>query len=204
MNRDGHWNDDHRHDRDGLLESHPFPFGASPSERQRAIQLLSPADGFVARDRHVGNHWKVEIGHTANQIGIDGHEVPHQRRLEVRPQVATVWNRNHPVKEPGAAQMDQRKQRSGDQGERGDGLRAAGNRPPPLGLDDAQNRRDERACVADTNPEDERGDVEAPEGWPVLACHADAHRELEEPRDEHHACHRDQQSSARRSTSGLS
>ena len=89
--------------------------------------------------------------------------------------------------------MDQRKQRSGNQRERGDGFGAARNRAPPLGLDDAQNRRDERAGVADANPEDERRDVEAPERWPVLARHADAHRELEEPRDEHDARHRDQQ-----------
>ena len=185
VHRDGDRNDHERHDADGLFEPHPFALGAPPPQCERTVELLAPAPCLVARDGHVGNHRQVEIRDAADQVRVDGHEIPHQRRLEVRPQVAAVRIRNHPVEQPGAAQMDDGEERSCAEREGGDGFRAAGDRPAPFRLHHAENRRDERAGVADADPEHERGDVEAPERRPVLAHHADAHAELQTPGGEH-------------------
>ena len=50
------------------------------------------------------------------------------------------------------------------------------------GVDQPQDRRDQRAGVADADPEHEVGEVEAPEDRPVDAGHADAEVHLVEPR----------------------
>ncbi len=157
-----------------------------------AVHLLAPAGGFVACHRHIGNHRQIEIGHAAGQIRVDRDEVPHQRRLEVRPEVAAVRIRHHPVEQPRPPEMDQREERPGNERKRGDRLGAARNRPAPFGLHDAEDRRNERPRVADADPEHERRDVESPERRPVLARHADAVDELDTPRDEHHAGDRQQ------------
>ena len=62
--------------------------------------------------------------------------------------------------------------------ENGDGLGAASDRPAPGGVGQAQDGGDQRAGVADADPENEIGDVEGPEDGRAQSPHADAGIEL--------------------------
>jgi len=57
-------------------------------------------------------------------------------------------------------------------GPNSDDLSRTSDGPSPFGLCKAKNGRDERACMADTNKEDEIGDIDSPEDGSRKACNA--------------------------------
>ena len=64
--------------------------------------------------------------------------------------------------EPGPANVEKRKDAGTGHGKEGHGFGKAVNRGPPLLVQKQQNRRNQRASVANANPPDEVNDGEAP------------------------------------------
>ncbi len=91
------------------------------------------------------------------QVGGDRQEIPHQRRVEVRPQPALVGIRDHPVEDPHPAQVDQRVHRAGCQAKGGHQFGRAGERAAEFSLEDPQNGRNKGAGMADADPEHKGG-----------------------------------------------
>ena len=82
--------------------------------------------------------------------------------------------RNQPEDEPGTAEMADGNNRADGKGEDGDGFGAARDRAAPSGVGQAQDGGDQRAGMADADPENEIGDVESPEYRRVQPPDADA------------------------------
>src|SRR5690242_10436596 len=81
---------------------------------------------------------------------------------------------NQPIKKPGTAEMADGNDGTDGQGENRDGFGAAGDRPAPAGVGQAEDGGDERAGMADADPENEIRDVEGPKHGPVQSPHAEA------------------------------
>src|SRR5271156_1040151 len=92
--------------------------------------------------------------------------------------MAFVGVRDHPESEPRAPNVAERNDGADQDREDGDGLRTAGDGPAPSGIGKTQNGGDQRACMADADPEDEIGDVECPEDRGVYTPDADPGIEL--------------------------
>ena len=92
---------------------------------------------------------------TANTSQISG-----LRNCGQRPIVFGI--REQPVEEPRPAQVQQREQAGAGDGEERHRLGEAVDRRPPLLVQQQQDRRDQRAGVADADPPDEVDDGEAP------------------------------------------
>ena len=75
----------------------PFALRAAPAERQRPVELVAPAVRVVARHRHVGDEGQEHVEGGADQVGGNGDQIPHQRRLEVGPHEAVVGIGDHPI-----------------------------------------------------------------------------------------------------------
>ena len=146
------------------------------------VAAVPPTRGAVADQREVRNHRQEEEQHAAGQVGRDREEVPHQRRPEIGPDAALVRIRHEPEEEPRPAEVNDRKHRADHQGEHRDGLRAARDRTAPSGVDQSQDRGDERAGVADADPEHEVRDVEGPENRPADAADSEPVVHLVDPR----------------------
>ena len=82
--------------------------------------------------------------------------------------------RQQPVEEPRPAQVQQREQAGAGDGEQRHRLGEAVDRRAPLLVQQQQDRRDQRAGVADADPPDEVDDGEAPGDRDVDAPDADA------------------------------
>ena len=156
--------DHHRHEFHSPLERLPLPVRACPAKRQ---ELVDPAlgPGTVARQlSQVRDQRKVEVNQAAGQIGQDRRQVPEQRRAEIRPEEPFVRVRDHPVKEPHPADMDQWKHAADQQAEDRDRFCGACYRLAPGRSRQTQNCRDQRSSVRDPDPKDEIDDIEAPIG----------------------------------------
>ena len=103
------------------------------------------------------------------EVGRDGEHVPDERRLEVGPEVPLVRVRQQPVEEPLAADVDDREEAGGHDGEHRHRLGGAVDRGAPRRAEQEQDRRDQRAGVADADPEHEGGDVDRPEDRRLVA-----------------------------------
>ena len=125
--------------------------------------MPAPVRDLVTRCGQVWHQSEIKEHSAHRQIGGDGEDVPDQRRTEVHPEPALVRVGNQPVEEPRAPDVDDRKQSRRHDREDGHRLGRAGHRRAPLGPEQKQDRRDERAGVRDADPEHEVGDVDAPE-----------------------------------------
>ena len=85
-----------------------------------------------------------------------------KRRAELRPHVHGVGQRQHPVGQPRAADVNERKHAGADHGKDGHGLGEAADGVAPALLEQQQDGRDQRAGVADADPPDEVDDGKAP------------------------------------------
>src|SRR6185312_16161805 len=121
-------------------------------------------------------------------------DVPRERAPELRPNPhrARIWNQ--PIREPGAAKMQYRKQAGLEEREEGHRLGESIDARTPLLLEEQQERRDERPGVADSDPPNEIRDGEGPRHRNVVSEGADAREkdikdaneelERDEPRDD--------------------
>ena len=151
-----------------------WPRRSLPPQRERAVDLLAQPGGSVADGGEIRNRRQEQEANAAGQIRRDREEIPGQRRAKVGPDPALAGIGNHPVAEPGPPDVANGNDRADGQREYGDGLGAARDRTAPGGVGKAQNRGNQRAGVADADPENEIGDVERPEDRRVQAPHADA------------------------------
>ena len=159
----------------------PLAVGALPAEGEHGVEAPAPAAGGVAQRRDVGDETDDEEHRADRQVRRDREHVPHQRRLEVRPQVTLVRVRQQEVGEPHAAGVDHREQAGGQHGEDRHRLGRPVDRRPPPRAEQVEHGRDQRAGVADADPEHERGDVHRPHLRGALAGGAHAHPDLIAP-----------------------
>ena len=119
--------------------------------------------GAVAQRRQVGDQADEPEEQRDGAVGGDREHVPDQRAAELRPDPHGVGIRQQPVGgQPRAAGVHQREQqRAGDREQR-HRFREAVDRSAPVLLEQQQDRRDQRAGVADADPPDEVDDREAP------------------------------------------
>ena len=144
-----------------LCAFHCLPVPCQP--RRGSCRPPSSTRRPVTRDGDVGNQADEEEEHRDRQVGVDREDVPQERALEVHPQNALVRVGQQEVELPEPPDVDQREQRRGEHGEDRHRLGAAVDRVAPLRSEEEEDRRDQRAGVADTDPEHEGDDVDAPE-----------------------------------------
>ena len=161
----------------------PLGVGALPAQRHHRVDLLLDAGGPVAESGDVGHEAHDEEHHADGQVGRDREHVPHQRRLEVRPEVALVRVRHEPVGEPHPPGVDQREQARGHDREHRHRLGAPVDRRAPLRPEQVEDGGDQRPRVPDADPEHEGGDVHRPHLRRALARRAHPREDLVRPRD---------------------
>ncbi len=174
MNRNSHGNDGDGHDVHGAFQAMPLLRIPLPSERQKRVKFLAPAVSQVASRGSIGNDRQKKKNHAARQIGEDGDKIPQQRRAKIWPDVALARIRHQPEEKPRPSQVADRYDRANGERENRDCLGATRDWSAPSRIRQAQNRGDQRAGVADADPENEIGNVESPEHRPVQAPHAKA------------------------------
>ena len=118
--------------------------------------------GAVAHGAEVGNHADVPEDQRDGGVGGDREDVPHQRGAELRPHVHGVGVRQHPVTQPGTADVDEREHAGADDGKNRHGFGETVDGVAPALLEQQQNGGDQRPGVADADPPDEVDDGEAP------------------------------------------
>ena len=141
----------------------PVPRRAAPAHREHAVD--DPADARlrpVAQRRQVGDQADEPEQQRDGRVGRDGEHVPDQRAAELRPEAHRVRVGQQPVGEPRPADVNQREEPGAGDGEQRHRLGEAVDRRAPRLPEQQQDRRDQRAGVADADPPDEVDDVEAP------------------------------------------
>ena len=113
-------------------------------------------DGEIRNEPHVEEH------HRDGEVGAHREHVPLQRRLEVRPQEALIRIRQEPEEEPAASKVDERVHARAHDGDHRHRFRGTVETGAVLRAEQEQHRRDQRAGVRNTDPEDEVDDVERP------------------------------------------
>ena len=171
-----------------VLVTLPVARRAAPAERERAIDVFRDLVlGAVTQRRQIRDEPGVPEERGYRSVGADREHVPDERAAELRPDVHAVRVREQPVGgEPRPAGVDKREhQRAGDSEERHRFGEPVDRRAPVL-LEEQQNRRDERAGVADADPPHEIDDVERPADRNVVTPDADALEEQVADRDQQH------------------
>ncbi len=161
---------------------------AAPAHRPEAVDdLPEAARRAVAQGGEVGDQADVPEEQRDGGVGRDREDVPDERAPELRPHAHGVGVGEEPVGEPGAPEVEHRVEPGAGHGEERHRLGEAVDRGPPLLAQQQEDRRDQRAGVADADPPDEVDDVEAPADRDVDA--PDPHPLGEEDGDrpeEHH------------------
>ena len=147
-----------------VLVALPVARRAAPAEREHAVRDLHRLQlRLVAQRREVGDEADVPEEQRHREVGRDGEHVPDQRASELRPEAHAVRVREQPVgREPRTAGVDQREDARAHDREDRHAFREAVDRRPPALFEQQQDRRDQRAGVADADPPDEVDDREAP------------------------------------------
>src|SRR5688500_2192349 len=127
----------------GCLKMTPFTFCTAETQRQGLEKGFAPASRTVTRHCQVWNQGKEQIHGTAKNVCGDRKKVPHQRRMEVRPQLSFIWDREQPVCQPDATKVHEDAGSSLDQAEGGHQLRGACERASKFCLHHAQDRSEE-------------------------------------------------------------
>ena len=172
----------------GDLVALPVAGRAAPSHGEHAVDHAADAvPRSVAERRQVRDQADVPEEQRDGEVGRDREHVPHQRAPELRPQGHDVGVGNQPVEVEGATEVEEREEpRAGDR-EEGHRLGEAVDRLSPLLAQEEQDRRDERARMADPDPPHEVDDGEPPPDGDVDAPDADARdQEVGDRVEEHH------------------
>ena len=169
----------------------PMAHRAAPAESEHPEGLLPQAGRAVAHGGHVRDQADVPEEQGDGAVDRDREDVPHQGAAELRPHPHLVRDREHPVRHPGAADVDAGEDQRARHREEGHRLRRAVDRGAPLLAEEEEDRRDQGAGVADADPEDEVGDVEGPADGVVEAPDADPLPEQPGDADAEQAEHRE-------------
>ena len=154
----------------------------------RMCRLLAHG-GEVRNQSHIPEHGRNR------GVSRNREDVPHQRTAELWPHAHAAGIREHPVRQPGTAHVQQRKHAGASHGEQRHGFGETVDRVAPGLLQQQQDGRDQRAGVADTDPPHEVDDGEAPCHRNLNAPDADAHQEQVSDRhhQQAHQAHADEQ-----------
>ena len=162
----------------------PLPRRATPAEREDGVKATPQTRTRVADSREIRHRPHVNKNRTGDQVGRNRHHIEHQGRAKVWPQAHLIGNREAPVDKPHAAEMHHYKQCCCHQGEQRHGLCTAINRLTPGTVGDMQYRGQESTGVAQPDPENEVGQIAAPDCVVVHAGGTDADDQLIKPRHE--------------------
>ena len=124
----------------------------------RAQRILRP----VAQAGDIGNQADEPEHRGDGGVGRDREDVPHQRTAELRPYAHRVGIGEQPVRQPRTTHVQQGEHAGASHREQRHRLGEAVDRVTPGLLEQQQNRGDQRAGVADTDPPHEVDDREAP------------------------------------------
>ena len=139
------------------------PSRASRARASRRSRCAIARLRAVAQRGHVGHEAREPEQRRHRAVGRDREHVPDQRAAELRPQPHRVRIREQPIgRQPRPAGVEQREHRRARHREERHRLGEAVDRRAPLLAEEQQDRRDQRAGVADTDPPDEVDDVERP------------------------------------------
>src|SRR5205807_1558463 len=116
----------------------------------------------VAQGAEVRDHADVPEDDGDGGVGGYRENVPGQRAAELRPYVHRVRVREEPVREPWAADVDEREDAGAADGEDGHRLGEAVDGVTPGLLEKQKDGGDQRASVTDTDPPNEVDDGESP------------------------------------------
>src|SRR5208337_4745956 len=130
-----------------------MPGGSPPSHGKQSVNTLHPgtlraiAHGSEVRDQaHKPEHERN------CEVGRNREHVPHQRTAEVRPVPHGVRIRKHPVSKPRASHVSEREDTSAGHGKKSHGFGEAVDRVTPGLAEQAQDRRNQRARMANPQP----------------------------------------------------
>ncbi len=149
----------------GHLVVAPVPGRAAPAQatERRRCTCAHAAGGAVAQRGQIGNHAHVPEQRGHRGVGAHREHVPQQRAAEVRPHAQVrVRHREQPVRAPRPAHVEQREDAGAGDREQRHGFGEAVDGGPPALAQQKQDGRDQRAGVADADPENEVGDVPGP------------------------------------------
>lgn len=145
------------------LEVGPLAVTAAPTHGQQAVERLAPPGrGPVADDAEVRDHAHVPEERGDGEVGRDCEDVPLKRGAELHPDTVLIGQREEPPAEPHATDVEEREETRATDREDGHGLGGAIDGRAPLLAEEAEDRRDQRAGVADADPEDEVDDGPTP------------------------------------------
>ncbi len=147
----------------GHLVAVPVSGRAAPAHGEQPVDDPPDAAGrAVAQGGEVGDESDEPEHQRDQQVGRYREHVPHQRAAEVRPHRHRVGVRKQPVEEPRTAHVQERVEAGTRDREQRHRLGETVDRGAPFLAQQQQDRRDQRAGVADADPPDEVDDGEGP------------------------------------------
>ena len=147
----------------GALVVDPVPVRAAPAQGKDPVgDARGGRLGPVAHGGDVRDEADVPKQQRHGEVGRDGEHVPQQGAAEVGPQPHLVRERERPVDDPHATDVNGGEQQGADDREDGHGLGRSVDRGPPLLPEQEQHGGDERPRVTDADPEHEVDDGPAP------------------------------------------
>ena len=171
---------------------------AAPSHRERAVDHAADFRfRAIAQRREIGNQSDEPEQQRHRRVCRDREDVPDERAAELRPHVHRVRIREQPVdREPRTSRVQHREYRRAGDGEQRHRFGEAIDRGAPCLLEEQQDRRDERARVADADPPHEVDNREAPADRNVDAPYARAHEQQVGDGDHEHVDERERDAEA--------
>src|SRR6267378_2303164 len=166
----------------------PVPRRSAPTHRKHAVNNFHGLlDGAIAQSCQIRDQTD-EPEHQRNRaVGRNRKHVPDQWAAELRPNSHGAGVRHHVKRHPRSAGVNEREHTRASHGEKRHGFRKTVDGGAPLLIQQKQNRGDERAGVADTDPPDEIDDSKSPADGDVDAPDAGAFDDQPADGDGHHA-----------------
>ena len=140
----------------------PLVVAPAPPQRRDGVQFLPPPRRLVSNRRDIRNEPEDQEESAHRQVCRHCEDIEHQRRFEIHPQLALVRIREEPIRVPNATDVNEGEQPGGQHGKHRHRFRRPIDGGSPRRPEQVQDRRDERARVSNTDPEDEGRDVHAP------------------------------------------
>ena len=159
----------------------PLFMCAGPSQGENGKDFFADSRCPIPDGGQIRQHAGVPEQGTDGQIGADGNDIEHQRRLKIGPQGPLVGHRQHVKDHPDAAQMNKRKKTRSTDRENRHGFGGPGNGISPARPEQVQNGGDQGPRVGDTDPEHEIDQIGSPGHRVVLSAHADTRQYLINP-----------------------
>ena len=117
-------------------------------------------DLLAQKPKH--ERWAILINEFG-EVGIDGKEIPEQWALEIDPEAPLIRVRDHEIELPEPTNVNQGEKSRRQHGEDRHRFGTAVDDVAPFRAEEKEDRRDQRTRMADADPKNKIGDVEAPE-----------------------------------------